>query len=448
MSLNKTERKATLWLATVFGSRMLGLFMLLPVFSIYGKNLAGYSELWIGLAIGAYGLSQALFQVPMGIASDRFGRKPVIYFGLLLFALGSVVAACSHSIYGVTAGRLIQGAGAISSAVMALAADLSRDEERPKVMAMIGMFIGMSFIVAVIVGPLLAEELGLSGLFWFIAAMAIVGLLIIRLCVPNAVNRAPQRDSIPQLVQIKEVIRNPQLWRLDAAVFVIHLSMTALFVVLPTSLVATGIAKNHLWLVLFPAFVISFFGIIPLMICFTHKKRVKRGLQVAVAMMAVGLFCYPWLHSKIGLLALVAIFFCGFNYLEASLPSLLARLAPAGQKGSAMGVFASSQFFGAFCGGALGGAISQHYSATVLLMVVAVILIIWGIISTGLVERSPWKNVSIPLPAGADEQALADRMVAVQGVEEVIIVAEEHTIYLKYDEQQCDIKTLRAMLVA
>lgn len=448
MSLNNSERKATLWLSVVFGSRMLGLFMLLPVFSVYSQHLAGANELWVGLAIGAYGLSQAILQIPMGIASDHFGRKPVIYFGLMIFALGSVVAACSGSIYGVTLGRLLQGAGAISSAVMALAADLSRDDERPKVMAVIGMFIGLSFMVAVIIGPLLAAQLGLSGLFWFIAAMAVVAMAIIRLLVPNAVTRAPQRDSMVQWSQLRKVIRNPQLWRLDTAIFVLHLSMTALFVVLPSALIKTGVAKDYLWLVLFPALVISFLCMIPLMLIFTRKKRIKLGLQVAIALMVLALIGYPWLQSKTGLLLLVAVYFCGFNYLEASLPSLLARLAPAANKGSAMGVYSTSQFLGAFCGGVLGGTLSGAYSATTLLMVVAVILIIWGLISTGLVEHSPWKNATLRLPKDADEVTLADRLVKEQGVEEVIVVAEEHAIYLKYDERQCDIATLRAMLVA
>jgi len=209
--LNNIEKRAAFSLATVFGLRMLGLFMILPIFAIYGKELSGYSPIWLGLAIGAYGLTQALLQIPMGILSDKYGRKPIILIGLVIFCLGSVVAAMSDTIYGVVIGRCIQGMGAIASAVLALAADLSREDQRPKVMATIGMFIGVSFTVAMVVGPIVAEAFGLSGLFWFTAVLTILAMVMIQFMVPNSVNKAPRGDNVALPAQLSRLIKNPSI---------------------------------------------------------------------------------------------------------------------------------------------------------------------------------------------------------------------------------------------
>ncbi len=214
-SLNPTEKRAAISLAGVFAFRMLGLFMLMPVLAVYGQSLQDVSPLWIGLAIGAYGLTQAVLQIPMGWLSDKFGRKPIIISGLLVFALGSVIAALADSIYWVTFGRALQGMGAIASALLALAADLSRDEQRPKVMAVIGMCIGMSFAVAMLLGPMIAASFGIAGIFWLTAVLAIVGIAIITFMVPNAVNKAPKGDTIASFADIRRLVQNPQLLRLD-----------------------------------------------------------------------------------------------------------------------------------------------------------------------------------------------------------------------------------------
>jgi MFS family permease len=223
--LNRIEKKAAFSLASVFGVRMLGLFMILPVFAIYGEQLAGYSPLWLGLAIGAYGLTQALLQIPMGILSDKYGRKPVILAGLVVFLIGSIVAAMSTTIYGVVLGRAIQGMGAIASAILALAADLTREEQRPKVMATIGMFIGLSFTLAMILGPIVAAAFGLSGLFWFTGLLTILAMLLIQFMVPYSINKAPRGDNVALPEQIAKLIRHPQLSRLNFGVFILHMAL-------------------------------------------------------------------------------------------------------------------------------------------------------------------------------------------------------------------------------
>ncbi len=220
--LSGTERKVAFSLASVFGLRMMGLFMIMPVFALYGQDLKGFSPLWVGIAIGAYGLTQAILQIPMGILSDRIGRKPVILGGLLVFALGSVLAAMSDSIYGVVAGRALQGMGAIAAAVLALAADLTRDEQRTKVMAIIGMCIGFSFALSLLVGPVVAQHLGLSGLFALTAGLALLGMLIVQLLVPNPVAHAPKGDTMAEPGKLKNMLKDPQLFRLDAGIFILH----------------------------------------------------------------------------------------------------------------------------------------------------------------------------------------------------------------------------------
>ena len=245
--LNSIEKKASLSLATVFGMRMIGLFMILPVFAIYGVQLEGYSPIWLGLAIGAYGFTQALLQIPMGILSDKFGRKPVIVSGLVVFCIGSIVAALADTIYGVVFGRALQGMGAIASATLALAADLSREEQRPKVMATIGMFIGLSFAVAMVLGPLVADSFGLAGLFYLTAIFSVVGILLVVFVVPNSINIAPKGDLVAVPNKLLTLVKEPQLLRLNLGVFILHLALTAMFVSLPVMLTKVGLVVSDHW---------------------------------------------------------------------------------------------------------------------------------------------------------------------------------------------------------
>ena len=259
--MSGSETRAASGLALVFAFRMLGMFMVLPVLATYGMDLAGATPALIGLAIGAYGLTQAIFQIPFGIISDRIGRRPVIYFGLIVFALGSVLAANSDSIWGVIAGRVLQGAGAISAAVMALLSDLTREQHRTKAMAMIGMTIGLSFAVAMVVGPLLTRAFGLSGLFLATGAMALLGIVIVMFMVPRSTGTLQHRESGVAKKALMQTLRHPDLLRLDLGIFVLHAMLMSSFIALPLALVEkAGLPKEQHWWVYLTALLISFFA--------------------------------------------------------------------------------------------------------------------------------------------------------------------------------------------
>lgn len=447
--LNALEKRAAFSLAAVFGFRMLGLFMLMPVFAIYGADLEGFSPLWIGLAIGAYGLTQAILQVPMGLLSDRFGRRPVIVGGLVLFAIGSVVAALADSVYMVTLGRAIQGTGAIASAVLALAADLTRDEQRPKVMGFIGMCIGLSFSIALILGPIITEVSGLSGLFWTIAALAVLGIFIVLISVPHSVNKAPKGETIAVPAMMKQLITHPQLIRLDVGVMLLHLCMTAIFVAFPPLLIDAGLPALSHWQVYFPVVLLSFVFMVPMIIITAKKQCDKTMFLVAIVGVSFSLFgLYLWHESMLQLAVALFVFFVGFNYLEASLPSLVARISPVGHKGSAMGIFSSSQFLGAFLGGILGGFIVQRYGYEVLFAASATIGLLWTLFALGM--KIPTRSQLISLPSSIsstqDADAAAEQLVALEGVLEATVVLEDKTTYLKVESQRFNIEQARQIV--
>ncbi|QIJ03130.1 MFS transporter [Shewanella chilikensis] len=446
--LSGTERKVAFSLASVFGLRMMGLFMIMPVFALYGQDLKGFSPLWVGIAIGAYGLTQAILQIPMGILSDRIGRKPVILGGLLVFALGSVLAAMSDSIYGVVAGRALQGMGAIAAAVLALAADLTRDEQRTKVMAIIGMCIGFSFALSLLVGPVVAQHLGLSGLFALTAGLALLGMLIVQLLVPNPVAHAPKGDTMAEPGKLKNMLKDPQLFRLDAGIFILHLVLTAVFVALPLDLVDAGLVKEKHWMLYFPAFVGAFFLMVPLIIIGVKRNNTKGMFQFALLIMLASLLAMALFSHSLWVLALAIVaFFTGFNYLEASLPSLIAKFCPVGAKGSAMGVYSTSQFLGAFCGGLLGGGAYQIMGAAGVFSVAVVLLIIWLALTLGMKNPVLLKSYTLEAQVSGREQAqkMAAELSQLPGVAEAIVVLEERVAYLKVNDQ-FDLRQARAVL--
>ncbi len=446
--LSGTEKKVAFSLASVFGLRMMGLFMIMPVFALYGQHLEGFSPLWVGIAIGAYGLTQAVLQIPMGILSDRIGRKPVIMGGLLVFALGSVVAAMADSIYGVVAGRALQGMGAIAAAVLALAADLSRDEQRTKVMAIIGMCIGFSFALSLLIGPVVAQHLGLSGLFAMTAGLALLGIVIVQLLVPNPVTHAPKGDTLAAPARIVQMLKNPQLIRLDAGIFILHLVLTAVFVALPLDLVDAGFAKEEHWMLYFPAFIGAFFLMVPLIIIGVKRKNAKGMFQVALVILLVALgMMAAFSHSLVGLSVAVVLFFTGFNYLEASLPSLIAKFCPVGEKGTAMGVYSTSQFLGAFCGGLIGGGAYQWLGATGVFIAGMILMAIWLILSLGMQNPVLLKSYTLAANVEGTDQAktMAMELSKLAGVAEAIVVLEEKVAYLKVDEH-FDLRQARAVL--
>ena len=448
--LNNVEKKAAFSLAAVFGLRMLGLFMILPVFAIYGEQLVGYSPVWIGLAIGAYGLTQALLQIPMGILSDKYGRKPIILIGLLIFLLGSVVAAMSETIYGVVFGRALQGMGAIASAVLALAADLSREEQRPKVMATIGMFIGLSFTAAMVAGPIVAQSFGLSGLFWFTAILTIFAMFMIQFMVPYSVNKAPRGDNVALPEQMSKLIRHPQLSRLNWGVFILHMALTACFVTLPKQFVDAGLALEQHWQLYLPTLLGSFFLMVPFMIIGIKKQKEKQMFSAAVGLLTLALLLLWYLPSGFwSLVLLVMMFFTAFNYLEATMPSILSRIAPAGVKGSVMGVYSSSQFLGAFTGGVVGGVIATQYGEKTIFLAMAIFAALWLLLTLGMQQLKKSKSFSFATTIDCEDRAdeVAEQLINMPGVIEATLVLEESVAYLKVDEKQVDLAEIKRLLV-
>lgn len=447
--MSSGETRAASGLALVFAFRMLGMFMVLPVLATYGMDLAGATPALIGLAIGAYGLTQAFLQIPFGVISDRIGRRPVIYGGLVIFAIGSVVAAQADSIWGVIAGRILQGAGAISAAVMALLSDLTREQNRTKAMAMIGMSIGVSFAVAMVVGPLLTRAFGLHGLFLATGVLALVGIALVAFVVPKATAHTRHRESGVARGEMLATLKHPDLLRLDLGIFVLHSILMASFVALPLALVErAGLPKEQHWWVYLTALVVSFFAMIPFIIYGEKKRKMKRVLLGAVAtLMLVELFFWAFGDGLKALVIGTVVFFTAFNLLEASLPSLISKVSPAGAKGTAMGVYSTSQFLGSAMGGILGGWLFQHGGLGVVFIGCAALCALWLAIAVTMREPPYVTSLRLPLsPQAMRETGLAERLKTVPGVTDAVVVAEEAAIYIKLDKEILDRTALERLV--
>lgn len=448
VNMTATEQRAAFGLAGIFAMRMLGLFMVLPVFTLYAHELVGYTPALAGLAIGIYGLTQALLQIPFGMLSDRIGRKPVIATGLLLFAAGSVLAALADSMTAMIVGRALQGSGAVAAATMALAADLTREEHRTKAMAVIGMSIGMAFTVSLIAGPLVGHWLGLSGIFWVTGLLALIGIGILFLVVPNPGVTRFHRDAEAEPARLLSVLRDTQLLRLDAGILFLHLIMTATFVALPLALRDdAGLSNEHHWLVYLGVLITSVALMVPFIILAEKHRRMKPVFVGAVA--AVGLAQFGLVfstHSLILSILVLILYFAAFNILEASLPSLVSKYAHPASKGTAMGAYSTSQFLGAFLGGVTGGWLLGHLGVQGVFALSAAVTLAWLVLAVTMQAPrflSPrLLHVGKLNPDQADELAASIR--AVPGVAEVEMAMDEGTAYLKVDSAGLDETALEA----
>jgi len=358
--MNQLEKRTALTVTIVFGLRMLGLFSLMPVLSVLASDLVGATVFLVGISVGVYGLTQSILQIPMGWLSDRWGRKPVILAGLAVFAVGSLIAAGADSIWGVILGRALQGAGAIASALLALVTDAARPEYRTRLMAMVGASIGFAFSLAFVLGPKLGAAVGLSGLFYFGFGCACLGAMIVGWALPAL----PRTSAAPQsFVRSLGALRSQgDLVRLDLAVLLLHMLMTAVFVILPMMLkdAEFGLAGHTAFYI--PCVLLGFLGMVPAIYWSETRKRLKPVLKVAVFVMGFGFLVLMGGHS-LWLMGLgFTLFFLGFNILEASLPSAVGKTAPTELRGIAMGVFSSAQFFGAFLGGVLAGGLLKFFT--------------------------------------------------------------------------------------
>lgn len=445
------ERRAAFWLAGVFSLRMLGLFMILPVFALYAEHLRGNTPALAGLAIGIYGFSQALFQIPFGFLSDRYGRKHMIYIGLLIFAIGSVVAALADSIYGVILGRALQGGGAVSAAVMALAADLTREEHRIKVMAAIGVTIGLSFAASMILGPVLNGWIGIPGIFWLTGLLALLSIAVVRFQVPNPASSRVHRDAEPVASQFRRVLFDQELLRLNFGIFTLHMLLTATFVAVPLALRDAGLINTQHWHVYLPALLVSMVVIIPLIILAEKYRRLKVVFIGAVLTLALTEFGLLNLHETVlEMTLLLLVFFSAFNLLEATLPSLIAKMAPPDAKGTAMGIYSSSQFLGAFVGGALGGWLRGLFGLKGVFAFTTIGALAWLVVAWTMANPRYLSSYLLSVGNIDDQQAqhLTSQLRAVPGVAEVVVVATEGMAYLKVDRRSLDEMALRQFAVA
>ena len=449
--MSAAERRAAASLAAVYFLRMLGLFLILPVFIVYAEELDGATPFLAGIAIGVYGLTQAALQIPFGLASDRLGRKPVILFGLVLFAAGSVVAASADDIVWVILGRALQGSGAIAAAVMALNADLTREENRTKAMALVGMSIGLAFFVALLAGPALSAWIGVDGLFWLTALLALAGMGLIGFVVPDPARSTVHRDAQTVPAQLVGVIRNRELLRLDLGIFVLHAILTALFVSAPLSLRDAGVPLELHWRVYLPVLALSVAAMIPFLILAEHHRRMKPVFAGAVLVLSLAALGLAFDHTDAVIIgAWLWLFFTAFNLLEATLPSLVSKIAPPDAKGSAMGVYSSLQFLGAFTGGAAGGWLHGEAGAAAVFGFAAGLGLLWFFVALGM--RPPGHLTSRLVKLGdlneACAQRLCERFVQVSGVAEAVVLAEDGVAYLKVDKRELDEQALRSVAVS
>lgn len=443
--MNSQERRAVGLLASIYALRIAGLFLIMPVFALFAARIEGNTPLLIGLALGAYGLTQAALQIPFGWLSDHYGRKPVIAAGLSLFAIGSVVAATATHIWIMILGRALQGAGAIAAAIMATIADLTREDQRAKAMAIVGMTIGATFVFSLVLGPILHGLIGVPGIFWMTAVLALAAIGVIYLWLPTPVRAAPS-GARNLRKDFAAILRDGQLLRLDAGIFVLHCVLTAMFVVLPGVIVEhLNLAGRDHWELYLPVMLAGFAAMLPFMIWVNRRHHYRAVLAGSVAVLIVSQCLLVVGYAQpIGLIVSLWLFFSAFSLLESLLPSLVSRLAPAKNKGAAIGVYSSAQFFGAFVGGTLGGAVLGVWGVGAVFGVLVVVLALWLALVLTMSEprflTSQQLHVGVRTPSQA--RSLAQRLHEVPGVAEAIVVAEEGMVYLKVDTRTLDKKRL------
>ena len=435
--MNSVEKRAILGVGGIFALRMVGLFMIVPVFSVYGNNYAHATPFLIGLAVGIYGLGQAIFQIPMSLAADKFPRKPIIFLGLILFAIGGIIAANATDIYEVIIGRALAGSGAVSAVLMALLADVTREEMRTKAMATMGLTIATSIMLAFAFGPLLVGSLGISGLFWLTSGFAILAMLLL-VFVPTPLRVLKHNlDNKTIGQQLATVLKIGDLNRLHIGIFALHLTMTAIFVILPHQLnEVMGLSVRQQGLVYLPLLFIGFAVAIPFIIIAEKKRKMRQVFLGALALITAALAILALgSQAGIGIILGLLLYFMGFNLIEATIPSWISKRAPVANKATAMGISSSSQFFGAFVGGAMGGLLLSQpsllaWGMLAVIMGVALLLII-------PIAQPPYlSSTTVSIPKNVNMQDWSRQMLAVDGVDELVVMAKEKVAYLKLDKTQ------------
>lgn len=444
--MTPNEVRATASLAAIYGLRMFGMFSILPIFAIYASTAFTEqpSALMIGLALGAYGLTQALFQLPFGMASDKFGRKPMIYLGLFIFAIGSMVAALAMNIEGVIIGRAIQGAGAVSAVVTALLADLTRDENRTKAMASIGGTIGVAFAVSLVGGPLLNQWIGVPGIFVMTALLTLAAIAVVKFLVPDPLHSHYHSDASAAPAKLKDVLKNTQLLRLNFGIFSLHAAQMAMFVVVPFAIKqSSNLHENQHWHLYLPILLASFVLMVPAIIYAEKYAKMKLVFVSAIAMMLLAQLTFAAsIEHFWGIVISLTLYFIAFNVLEASLPSIISKMAPAAAKGTAMGVYNTSQSLGVFVGGALGGYLSHKLGFASVFIFCSVMMFLWLILAYSMQAPPALKTKMYSLDEASAEltsvqaELLKNNLAKLVGVIEAVVLPQERTIILKIDKTQ------------
>ena len=439
-SMSPVERRAAFSIAGIFSTRMLGLFMIFPVFALFAEDeFAGVTGMQIGIAMGIYGLTQAFLQIPYGMLSDKYGRKPLIIAGMVVFMIGSIICAMAESMEMMILGRAIQGMGAVAAVLMASVGDLVTEQFRLRAMSIVGITIGLSFTLSLIAGPVLASWFGVRGIFWVIAGLAIAGMLLVKFAMPNIEKQEFQREAQADPSQFREILKNKQLLRLDLGVFVLHAMLTAMFIVLPLSLRdnASLDVLNH-WIIYLPVMLLSFALMVPFIIQAESRGRMKHMFVGAVATITLVQLGFAGIENTFwSLFILLLIFFTAFNLLEASLPSLVVKLSPADKKGTASGIYSTSQFLGAAVGGVLGGYFYQYYGYNGVFIFTAVIGAIWLIAAMTMENPLPLSIASVPLgkidPSNVKD--IEQKLLSYEGVYEAVVLVDEQRAYFKVDRK-------------
>ena len=425
-------------LAGIYGLRMLGLFIILPVLALYATERlpGGENHVLVGIALGAYGLTQAILQIPAGWMSDHYGRKPIIYGGLLLFAIGSFIAASANDIYWVIAGRAIQGAGAINAAVMALAADLTREEVRTKAMAMMGITIGITFAISLVLSPMLYQTIGVPGIFALTGVMALLAMLFVAFVIPDPAITRFHSGSGTSSKRLGDVLCNGDLLRLDFGIFSLHAILMSVFMQVPFVLRNNGLEVAQHWQVYLPVMLLALVLMVPPIIVAEKKAKMKQVFMGSIALAALGQLLLMLMQDSVwGVLLSLLMFFTAFNVLEATLPSMISKIAPLAAKGTAMGVYSSVQFLGAFFGAMVGGFLMQYFGGNAVFVFAVGLLLLWLVVAGTMRPPAAVRTKMYPLPA-MDERAgavLQQRLAQLNGVREVMVAPAECMVCLKVD---------------
>lgn len=441
--MNKLELRASFGLAAVYVLRMLGMFLILPVFAIYAINIpGGNNHILVGIALGAYGLTQAIFQLPFGMWSDKVGRKKVIYVGLAMFAIGSFICAMAPHMGWVIVGRSLQGAGAISAAITALLADLTREENRTKAMAIIGLSIAAAFAISLVLAPPLFDWIGLEGIFALTGGLAIVAIIGVAKIIPTPVISRFHSDAQTNNKRLGMILRDQQLLRLNIGIFTLHASQMAMFVVLPLMIQTdVGLSATQHWQIYLPVILISFLLMVPLIILAEKKQYLKTIFICAIVLILMAEVSFALFPLKLWvLLIILLIYFVGFNVLEATLPSLISKIAPADSKGTAIGVYNTMQSLGIFVGGVMSGVLFEHSGATIVFIVCAFSVLIWLLLAFSMQAPQAVKThlLHIGEEWGGNAKALSTKLANLFGVKEAVVVIDERVAYLKVAQSGWD----------